>query len=248
MMRISRIDSVTAVKYGEYNAAARYWPVRANVRGACKDPVTVASSTFVGVGDFRLSRNDFGEWVARPTSKPAVQHTQVPIQNPFLANPSASPAQQSAQLSPQWFGSWRAADGSRSLDLSAAGARVLDIASSADPKTNAPPVQLQWSTNTDPEEGQFAYAGYSANPLAVAGRYAAALEQSRRSPADFKVTEPAAAKRAFAAIAPGNYRVIRARVWPGSCGVYDWIVDNGNLLEILDCKYEFSVRLLSRAK
>jgi hypothetical protein len=70
-----KIDSVNVLQRGNYNEAGKYYPVRVNLSGSYIQKAFPGSEafgqppqrncTFTGSGNFRLSKSDYGEWVAQ---------------------------------------------------------------------------------------------------------------------------------------------------------------------------------------
>jgi hypothetical protein len=70
-----KIDSVNILRRGDYNEPGKYYPVQAKLDGSYIQKAFPGSEafgqpsqrtcTFSASGNFRLSKNDYGEWVAQ---------------------------------------------------------------------------------------------------------------------------------------------------------------------------------------
>jgi hypothetical protein len=61
------VDLIDIEQIGNYNKDAKYWPIKARVKGTCKADLLVSreSRNFDRVGDFQLYQDDYGNWKAR---------------------------------------------------------------------------------------------------------------------------------------------------------------------------------------
>lgn len=152
-----------------------------------------------------------------------------------------------AGLDPAWFGRWKSQDGERELLISRSKIEFSALRTEDDGRRQRVNYEHRWidSTEPTPDGSEFGYANRSTSPAAISKRYEAALAAYRRDPSDYAVSEPGPSRAAIAALAPGTYRVM----WSfggGDCGE-DYILDRNRLLEVTDCKYQFTVQLFNRS-
>lgn len=158
----------------------------------------------------------------------------------------------SAQLGPQWAGTWKSEDGHSIKRVTAS-----RIDETFDPlgKKDMPEAHegtLHWTNEPEekagPEiEGVFGYAKKPLSQRDISRRYEEALRSYRKDPTDFNVSDPVKSRHAINAIAPGIYKVM----WSyggGDCGFEEHVVDGDKMLVVSECKYGFGVRLFKRVR
>ncbi len=62
----AQIELIEIKQKGKFNDQARYWPIRARVKGTCEADFLFKTETkaFDQVGDFKLYQDDYGDWKA----------------------------------------------------------------------------------------------------------------------------------------------------------------------------------------
>lgn len=70
-----KVSSVNILKRGDYNETSKYYPIQAKIDGSFVQKSydggvmsglgASRNCTFSGNGDFRLSKNDYGQWTAQ---------------------------------------------------------------------------------------------------------------------------------------------------------------------------------------
>ncbi|OAI52164.1 hypothetical protein AYO46_06460 [Betaproteobacteria bacterium SCGC AG-212-J23] len=155
--------------------------------------------------------------------------------------PSLSP------LNPLWLGTWKSEDGKASITIAARRLVHTFLTEGRDGKPQTQTVEHDWSDSTDSQAGAFGYSADRTSPEKISQRYEEAVRESNQDPTDFAVSDPAASRRAIAAISPGTYRIL----WSyegGDCLHWEYILDGNRMLETSECKYGFDVVLYNRTR
>jgi len=172
-----------------------------------------------------------------------------PEDRSYMAQRQAAQAQPTsgapATLNPLWFGTWKSEDGTASLTISASKLAHTYQQKDSDGKLRSKTDEHSWSNAADGEPEAFGYRAERTSPDEISTRYEEAVRQFKEDPTDFVISDPAASRRAIAAISPGVYRILWS-YWVGDCGGWDYILDKDRMLEISECKYGFEVVLYNR--
>jgi hypothetical protein len=62
----AQIELIEVKQVGKFNDQAKYWPIKARVKGTCQADLLFYTETraFDRVGDFKLYQDDYGNWKA----------------------------------------------------------------------------------------------------------------------------------------------------------------------------------------
>lgn len=156
-----------------------------------------------------------------------------------------------AQLGPQWFGVWKSqgADGSMAISASRIdfGAEHLDEKGKRETFKST----LTWTNRSDDAAGElemvFGYAKKRVSLSDISRNYEEALQQFRRDPTDFSISDPAKSRQAIGAMSPGVYKVMWSYTG-GDCGYDEHIIDGDKILDVSECKYSYNVTLFHRVR
>ena len=157
----------------------------------------------------------------------------------------------SAQIGPQWVGTWKSEDGSIKRVSASRIVETFDPEGKKD-MPEAHEETLQWTNEPEekagPEiEGVFGYAKKPLSQRDISKRYEEALRRYRKNPTDFNVSDPVKSRQAIDAIAPGIYKVMWS-YGAGDCDFEEHVVDGDKMLVVTECKYGFGVRLFNRVR
>lgn len=156
-----------------------------------------------------------------------------------------------AQLGPEWFGTWKSQDGHTTKKISA-----TRIDESFDPRgkkdmPEAHNTTLHWTNKSEDLAGELSEVfGCAKKPLSpddISSRYEKALREHKKNPSDFKVGDTAKSRQAINSIAPGVYKVMWSYGF-GDCDFEEHLVDGDKMLVVSDCPYGFGVKLFNRVR
>jgi hypothetical protein len=153
-----------------------------------------------------------------------------------------------ARLNPLWFGKWKNRAKNKTITFSESTYSVEEERIDAG-KLEQVRYEHTWLDKTDGvvEPGRFGYSKKVTAPSEIATRLDTAIVQYVRDSAFFSVSEPTASRNAIFSISTGRYKVVWSYAG-GDCAIWEYIVDGDRMLEVSDCKYNFSVDLFNRVR
>jgi hypothetical protein len=146
-----------------------------------------------------------------------------------------------------WLGRWRSQDGENSLVISSAKLVSTFRRKDDDGKSSNFTVTAHWRNLTNSnEEETFGLSKKQVTLDEIAKRYEKALQQYKKDPMDYGVSDPKITRKAMLTMSPGSYQVMWS-YFGGESGS-EYIVDKDHMLEVKDDPYGFSVTLYNRVK
>lgn len=158
-----------------------------------------------------------------------------------------------AQPGPQWLGTWKAPSTDENLTISS---DVIEYFGTRTLEPESPPEEFRfaykWTDDSSEKAGDsvfesFGYMSKSTTRVALSKRYEEALDQFKRDPMDFSVSDATESRRHLGTLPDGRFKVIWA-YGGGDCDFFEYVINGDSILAIQECKYGTSIRLFNRIR